>query len=111
MRVTKRDCIPGYEITEDLGVVPGSATLGSIFYKDWFRAIRNLFGGKSKTDHGLLGKAMTLAYDDIVRNAQQAGADAVVRLEIHPAPTQDGMTSVIATGTAVKLAKTDKTPR
>ena len=88
--------IAGYQITQNLGVVR-SVTVRS--------RSASFFGGNLSIYTSLAERARQEAYDLLVEHARQAGADAVVGMRYDANEIMDGITEVLAYGTAVKLQR------
>jgi uncharacterized protein YbjQ (UPF0145 family) len=85
--------------------VTGEAILGANIFKDLFAGIRDIVGGRSGAYEEELRKARTIALEELAIAAQQAGADAVVGVDIDYETVGQGgsMLMVTASGTAVRL--------
>jgi uncharacterized protein YbjQ (UPF0145 family) len=105
MIVTTTPSIEGKRITRYCGVVAGEAILGANLFKDLFAGIRDLVGGRSATYERELQRARNLALAEMQHQAQEAGANAVVGVDLdyEVLGTGNGMLMVSASGTAVKV--------
>lgn len=92
-------------VTLTLGVVTGEAIIGANLFRDFFAGIRDVIGGRAGGYERALRQARDIAIEDMVREAQEMGADAVVGVDLdYETLGQDGgMMMVSASGTAVKL--------
>ena len=107
MIVTTTTAIDGRPVREYLGVVTGEAVLGANVFRDLFAGLRDIVGGRSAGYERSLREARETALEEMVAEAQQAGADAVVGVDVDYESIQmgqgGGMLMVSASGTAVKL--------
>lgn len=105
MLVTTTDTVDGRQIGDYLGIVSGDAVLGANIFRDFFASITDILGGRSGAYERSLAEAKTAAIDDMVRQAQELGADAVVGVDLdYEAVGKDtSMLMVSANGTAVRL--------
>ncbi len=103
MIVATTPTIEGKRVVEYYGVVAGEAILGANFLKDLFAGFRDIAGGRSRTYERELQKARDIAIDEMMKNARQLGANAIigVDLDYETLGAQNGMLMVAASGTAV----------
>ena len=103
MIVTTTPSIEGKRIIRYCGVVAGEAILGANVFKDFFAGIRDIVGGRSGTYERELQKAREIALKELEQRAAEAGANAVVGvdLDFEVLGQGNGMLMVSASGTAV----------
>ena len=97
--------IEGRTITGYKGVVTGEAILGANIFRDIFAGIRDIVGGRSAAYERELQKAREVAFDEMTKQAQERGADAVVGIDIdyETVGANGSMLMVSVSGTAVIL--------
>jgi uncharacterized protein YbjQ (UPF0145 family) len=105
MLVATTNEIPGHQITQVLGVVRGVTVRSRSALGDIGGAIQSFFGGNITIYTSLAEHARQQAYDLMVAHAREAGADAVVGMRYDANDIMDGVTEVLAYGTAVKLQR------
>jgi uncharacterized protein YbjQ (UPF0145 family) len=105
MLVATTNEIPGYQITQILGVVRGVTVRSRSALGNIGGAIQSFFGGSISIYTSLAEHARQEAYDLLVEHAREAGADAVVGMRYDANDIMDGITEVLAYGTAVKLQR------
>jgi len=106
MITTTTDGIDGRTITGYLGVVSGDAVMGTNIFRDMFAGIRDLIGGRSGSYEKELRNAKALAMEDMIAEAQELGADAIVGVDLDYesiGSNDKSMLMVSANGTAVKF--------
>lgn len=105
MDITTTPTIEGKRITRYCGVVAGEAILGANLFKDLFAGIRDLVGGRSATYERELQKAREIALSELEERATEAGANAVVGVDLdyEVLGQGNGMLMVSASGTAVRV--------
>ncbi|MCI5044277.1 MAG: YbjQ family protein [Aquisalinus sp.] len=106
MIVTTTPDVPGREIADVQGVTTGEAILGVNVFRDLFAGIRDIIGGRSGSYQKALREARDHAMNDMVEEARNMGADAVVAVDIdyESIDTNKGaMLMVSCSGTAVRL--------
>ncbi len=106
MIVTTTDNVEGKGVTQYCGIVSGEAILGANLFKDFFAGIRDVVGGRSGAYEKEFRKAKEAALEDMIAEAQELGADAVVAVDLDYeviGGDQKTMLMVSANGTAVKF--------
>ena len=106
MIVSTTDSVDGRRVGMYLGIVAGQAVLGTNFVRDFFAGIRDIVGGRSGSYEKELRKAKQVALDDMIEEARELGADAVIGVDLdyeHIGTGERSMLMVSANGTAVKL--------
>ena len=104
MLVTTTPTVEGKTIKQYFGLVSGEAILGANIFKDIFASIRDIVGGRSEAYEQELRKAKQVAVDEMCRDAQAMGANAVVAVDLDYETISMGssnMLMVAASGTAV----------
>jgi len=101
MIVVTSEFIPGYRITEALGVVRGSTIRSKHIGKDLMAGLRTLVGGEIKEYTEMLVEARTESMNRLVAQAESLGADAVINLRFVTSQVMSGAAELLAYGTAV----------
>ena len=101
MTVTTANSLEGFAVRRQLGVVRGltvrsRSVLGSIG-----ASFQTLFGGNISLYTELAEKARAEAFDLMVQHARALGANAVLAMRYDANEITDGVTEVLAYGTAV----------
>jgi uncharacterized protein YbjQ (UPF0145 family) len=71
--------------------------------RDLFAGLKNIVGGEISEYTQLLADSREQAYQRMVKDAEQLGADAVVNLRFTTSAVMQGTAEILAYGTAVKL--------
>ncbi|GAB6053523.1 heavy metal-binding domain-containing protein [Magnetospira thiophila] len=106
LTTTTADTVEGRQVTQVLGIVAGHAVMGTNFFKDLFAGVRDFIGGRSGSYEKELRKAKELALEDLVEEAKEMGADAVIGIDLDYdtiGGDEKTLLMVSANGTAVKL--------
>ena len=106
MITTTTDGVEGRTITGYLGIVSGEAVMGTNVFRDFFAGIRDIVGGRSGSYEKELKIAKELALAEIIQQAGELGADAIVGMDLDYESIGGGdksMLMVCVNGTAVKL--------
>lgn len=101
--ITSTESIPGKNVTEVLGVVRGSTVRARNVGRDIGAALKGLVGGEVKTYTEMTAAAREEAYNRMVNQAIELGADAVVNVRFTTSMVMAGASEMLAYGTAVKL--------
>ncbi|WP_413993108.1 YbjQ family protein [Labrys okinawensis] len=100
--VTTND-LAGYRITRHFGVVRGITVRSRSVIGNLGGAIQSVFGGKLSVYTNLAETARQEAYELLVRHAQDLGANAVIAMRYDANEIMDGITEVLAYGSAVQV--------
>ena len=104
MIVVSTDFVPGHDVTEALGIVRGSTIRAKHIGKDILAGLRTLIGGEIKEYSEMINEARNEAVRRLEKNAEAAGADAVINLRFTTSQVMAGAAELMVYGTAVKLA-------
>ncbi len=103
MLVATTNDLPGYRITKQLGLVRGITVRSRSVIGNLGGAIQSVFGGKLSIYVELAERAREEALEHMVEHAQGMGADAVLAMRYDANEIMEGITEVLAYGTAVKV--------
>lgn len=103
MIVTTSHEIPGKKIKKVLGIVNGNTVRAKDVFRDIGAAIKNLVGGEVKSYTALIADAREEAYKRMLENAKKMDADAVINVRFTSSMIMNGVSEILAYGTAVKL--------
>ncbi|HEV2063545.1 MAG TPA: YbjQ family protein [Thermoanaerobaculia bacterium] len=92
---------PGYRVARTLGVVRGLTVRSRSVVGTIGAGLQTLFGGNITLWTELCEHARTEAYDLMVRHAEQMGANAIIGMRYDANEVAQGVTEVLAYGTAV----------
>jgi len=105
MIVTTTNELSGYRVTQHLGVVRGITVRSRSVIGNIGAGLQSLFGGNITIYTNLAEQARQEAFDLMVQHAQSAGADAILAMRYDANEITDGITEVLAYGTAVKVER------
>ncbi len=105
MIISTTPTLEGRPIKEYRGIVSGEAIMGANLFVDLLANIRDIVGGRAGAYEKELRKAREAAMDDMIAEAVEAGATAVVGIDLDYEVVGKGgsMLMVSANGTAVVL--------
>ncbi len=95
--------LPGYRITEVLGLVRGNTVRARHIGRDILAAFRNIVGGEVHEYRKLMAESREQALDQMIDEARELGADAVISLYMTTSMISQGMAELLAFGTAVRI--------
>ncbi len=93
--------IPGYRVTKNFGVVRGIVVRSRSIVGNIGASLQTLFGGNITIYSELCEKARADAHQLMVEHAGQLGANAIIGVRYDANEIADGVTEVLAYGTAV----------
>ena len=87
------------------GIVTGETIIGANFVRDFFAGIRDIIGGRSGSYEKVLREAKDTAIDEMAREAERLGANAVIGVSIdyETVGNNGSMLMVTCRGTAVEI--------
>ncbi len=103
MILSTTETVPGYTISDNLGVVRGNVIRAKHIGTDIVASLRNLVGGEVSEYTKLMAEAREQAFDRMVRQAQGMNADAIVGIRFTTSMVMAGAAELLVYGTAVRL--------
>ncbi|MCG8468536.1 MAG: YbjQ family protein [Gemmatimonadetes bacterium] len=102
MIIVTTDSVPGYEVTEALGVVRGSTIRAKHIGKDFLAGLRTIVGGEIKEYTEMLIEARNESMNRMKTQATTLDADAVISVRFVTSQVMSGAAELLCYGTAVK---------
>ena len=99
--ITTAFTIDGYRIVQNLGVVRGITVRSRSILGTVGAGIQTIFGGNISLLQELCEKTRSEAFAIMVQHAQEIGANAVIGMRYDANEVMQGVTEVLAYGTAV----------
>lgn len=103
MIVTTTNDLTGYRIIQHLGMVRGVTVRSRSVIGNIGGAVQSIFGGNITIYTKLAETARQEAYDLLVQHAQEVGANAILAMRYDANEIMEGITEVLAYGTAVRV--------
>ena len=105
MLMTTTPSVEGKRIVRYLGVVTGETIIGANVFRDFLAGVRDFFGGRSGSYEAVLREAKDTALEEMVRQAEALGANAVVGIDLdyETVGGSGSMLMVTCRGTAVRF--------
>jgi uncharacterized protein YbjQ (UPF0145 family) len=97
--------IDGYKITKNLGIVRGITVRSRNIFGTIGGSLQTLFGGNITLFTELCEKTRAEAFDIMVQHADAIGANAIIGMRYDANEVMQGVTEVLAYGTAVRMEK------
>jgi uncharacterized protein YbjQ (UPF0145 family) len=101
--VTTGNTFEGHHIAEYLGIVRGIVVRAQTITQGIRGAFSSILGGNIRAYEEVCEDARSQAYARMVEHAREKGADAVIAMRYDATEFAQGVTEVLAYGTAVKL--------
>ena len=103
--ITTSTGLEGYKVTKHLGVVRGITVRSRSVLGNVAGGFQSLFGGRLSIYVELCENAREEAYRLLIQHAQALGANAVINMRYDANEVMQGVTEVLAYGTAVVVEK------
>ena len=104
MITTTAETVPGKKVVQVLGIVKGNTVRAKNIGRDIAAGFKNMVGGEIKSYTALLTQSRDEAYNRMVNEAIDLGADAVINVRFMTSMVMAGSAEILAYGTAVKLS-------
>jgi uncharacterized protein YbjQ (UPF0145 family) len=95
----------GYRVAQNLGIVRGITVRSRSVVGNFAGSIQTMLGGNITIFTELCEQAREEAFNLMAAHAQQMGANAVIGMRYDANDVMDGVTEVLAYGTAVIVEK------
>ena len=103
--ITTSTTIEGYRITRNLGVVRGITVRSRSVLGNIAGGLQTLFGGQISIYVDLCEKTREEAFQYMMQHAAERGANAIINMRYDANEVMNGVTEVLAYGTAVVVEK------
>lgn len=101
MIVSTTNDVSGYRVVRHLGLVRGITVRSRSVVGNFFGGLQTIFGGKLSVYVNLAEATRQEAFDHMCEHAAEAGANAIIGMRYDANDVMDGVTEVLAYGTAV----------
>jgi uncharacterized protein YbjQ (UPF0145 family) len=105
MIVTTGNDVAGHHITQYLRVVRGIVVRSPNIAQGLLGGLKQIVGGNIESYAQVCESAREEAFQRMVLHAEEMGADAVIAVRYDATEFTQGVTEVLAYGTAVKIAR------
>jgi uncharacterized protein YbjQ (UPF0145 family) len=97
--------LQGYRVTQHLGVVRGITVRSRSIFGNIAGGLQSLVGGRLSVYVELCEKTREEAFQELLQHAAARGANAIINMRYDANEITDGVTEVLAYGTAVVVEK------
>ena len=101
--ITASNQLEGYRITKHLGVVRGITVRSRSIFGNIGAGLQTLVGGKISIFVELCERAREEAFQQMIQNANERGANAIINIRYDANEVMQGVTEVLCYGTAVQV--------
>jgi len=101
--VTTANEVPGKEVAKILGIVKGNTVRARNIGRDIGAGFKNIVGGEIKTYTDMISHSREEAYNRMVNQAIDKGANAIIGVRFMTSMIMQGASEMLAYGTAVKV--------
>jgi uncharacterized protein YbjQ (UPF0145 family) len=105
MIVSTTNDIAGYRVVRHLGLVRGITVRSRSIVGNFFGGIQTIFGGRLSVYADLAESSRQEAFEHMCQHAAQGGANAIIGMRYDANEIMDGVTEVLAYGTAVMVER------
>ncbi len=105
--ITTSNALEGYRIKKQLGLVRGITVRSRSIVGNIAGGIMTLFGGKSAIYTELCETAREEALQLMIKHGQDLGCNAIINMRYDANEVMNGLTEVLAYGTAVVVEQID----
>lgn len=103
--ITTSITLEGYQITKNLGVVRGITVRSRSLLGNLAGGLQTIFGGTISIYVDLCEKTREEAFQLMIQHAGERGANAVINMRYDANEVMNGVTEVLAYGTAVLVER------
>jgi len=104
--VTTSNDLPGYRVTRNLGMVRGVVVRSRSILGTIGAGLQTIVGGNITLFTDLCEQTRQHAYELMVQHAAARGANAIIAMRYDANEVMQGVTEVLAYGTAVQVERT-----
>jgi uncharacterized protein YbjQ (UPF0145 family) len=103
--ITTSTALDGYRVTRTLGVIRGITVRSRSVLGNVAGGLQSLFGGRLSIYVELCENAREEAFQHMMQHAAERGANAIINMRYDANEVMNGITEVLAYGTAVVAEK------
>jgi uncharacterized protein YbjQ (UPF0145 family) len=105
--ITTSTSLEGYKVTKQLGLVRGITVRSRSIFGNIAGGFMSIFGGKSAIYTELCEKAREEALELMIQHGKELGCNAIINVRYDANDIMNGLTEVLAYGTAVVVNRTE----
>jgi uncharacterized protein YbjQ (UPF0145 family) len=101
MILTTTSSVSGKSVKQTLGLVKGSSARARHVGRDIMAVAKNIVGGEVSEYTQLIGESRQQALDRMIAEAEKSGANAIIGMRFSSSAISQGVSEILAYGTAV----------
>ena len=106
--ITTSNMLEGYKVTKQLGLVRGITVRSRSLIGNIAGGFMTMFGGRSVIYTELCERAREEALQLMIQHGKEMGCNAIINMRYDANEVMNGLTEVLAYGTAVVVEKTNR---
>lgn len=106
MIITTCETVANHRLVNELGIVSGNTVRAKHVGRDIMAGLKTLVGGEVRGYTEMLAESRQQAVDRMLLEAEKLGANAVVGVRYVTSAVAQGMSEMLAYGTAVNVERT-----
>jgi uncharacterized protein YbjQ (UPF0145 family) len=103
--ITTSTTLDGFQISKSLGVVRGITVRSRSILGNMAGGLQTIFGGKISIYVSLCERTREEAFQHMMQHADEMGANAIINMRYDANEVMNGVTEVLAYGTAVRVER------
>jgi uncharacterized protein YbjQ (UPF0145 family) len=103
--ITTSISLEGFQISKNLGVVRGITVRSRSLLGNMAGGLQTIFGGKISIYVNLCERTREEAFQHMIQHAEEIGANAIINMRYDANEVMNGVTEVLAYGTAVRVER------
>jgi uncharacterized protein YbjQ (UPF0145 family) len=103
--VTTSIALEGYQIVQNFGVVRGITVRSRSILGSMAGGLQTIFGGRISIYVSLCEQTREEAFQHMLQHADEMGANAIINMRYDANEVMNGVTEVLAYGTAVRVER------
>ena len=105
--ITTSTSLEGYTVTKQLGLVRGITVRSRSIFGSFAGGFMTIFGGKNTIYTELFERSREEALQLMIQHTRELGGNAIINMRYDANEVMQGLTEVLAYGTAVVVEKID----
>jgi uncharacterized protein YbjQ (UPF0145 family) len=103
--ITTSTTLDGFQVSKSLGVVRGITVRSRSILGNMAGGLQTIFGGKISIYVSLCERTREEAFQHMMQHADEMGANAIINMRYDANEVMNGVTEVLAYGTAVRVER------
>jgi uncharacterized protein YbjQ (UPF0145 family) len=103
--ITTSTTLDGFQVSKSLGIVRGITVRSRSILGNMAGGLQTIFGGKISIYVSLCERTREEAFQHMMQHAEEMGANAIISMRYDANEVMNGVTEVLAYGTAVRVER------